>query len=473
MLTPSGAIVGLSDFGDESAASNDLESNNDSTIGRSWMRQSHSVFSLTRSMSTQGKGKEVIPGHTSNSAAPSSTSSTASVAAKMVLSKSQNGSRSSSVDSSVVSNDSSAALTSPTSMQQPFLHAHGASRHSQGPIRQSLKLLIKPSTLGSPPRATLITSGFPQHSSKAQKLVPARTNDSPRTRSHCRFHKISLPRDERGTRVLFLVPGCSLTDRELMVEEDIQDHGDATIADSKQIVKDIESLGFSGDLIGILRQLVGVDLLREHEVFYLPTSMRKLRKLRRQFSSEKSNVLLMSSRDSPATDRNINGSHQNVNGSQHPLPVTSSQALNSTTLPSSTSSKSRKRKVDILKMDSHSGASYSNDGMSNADETPVAKSKRQKKDQPNATDEDASVNELAMETQSPAKATPKPRRSRRLGSDAAVYKPVHDTDDDSPDDDVISKSRRKYRKRGLKRAQTEHSESSQKTKKLRKHRTAT
>jgi hypothetical protein len=55
-----------------------------------------------------------------------------------------------------------------------------------------------------------------------------------------------------------------------MEEEEIEDHGDATVEDSYRMIKDLDSLGFHSDLIGILRQLVGLDILREQEVFYLP-----------------------------------------------------------------------------------------------------------------------------------------------------------------------------------------------------------
>ena len=79
-----------------------------------------------------------------------------------------------------------------------------------------------------------------------------------------------MPKEEGGPRVCFLVPGCSLNDKELMAEEEIEDHGDATQEDSLRMVKDIQSLDFDSYLIGILRQLVGLDILREQEVFYLP-----------------------------------------------------------------------------------------------------------------------------------------------------------------------------------------------------------
>ena len=55
-----------------------------------------------------------------------------------------------------------------------------------------------------------------------------------------------------------------------MAAEEIEDHGDATHEDSLRMIKDIQSLDFDSYLIGILRQLVGLDILREQEVFYLP-----------------------------------------------------------------------------------------------------------------------------------------------------------------------------------------------------------
>ncbi|KAF9485979.1 hypothetical protein BDN70DRAFT_988313 [Pholiota conissans] len=109
-----------------------------------------------------------------------------------------------------------------------------------------------------------------QISHRARPGRMASMTSSPVTRSHCKYHRISLPKEEGGPRVCFLVPGCSLNDKELMEEEEIEDHGDATVADSYRMIKDIDSLGFHSDLIGILRQLVGLDILREQEVFYLP-----------------------------------------------------------------------------------------------------------------------------------------------------------------------------------------------------------
>jgi len=105
--------------------------------------------------------------------------------------------------------------------------------------------------------------------SPAVRHTPA-TSSSPVTRSHCRYHRISLPKEDGGPRACFLVPGCSLSDGEFMTKEEIEDHGDATQEDSLRMIKDIESLDFDSYFIGILRKLVGLDILREQEVFYLP-----------------------------------------------------------------------------------------------------------------------------------------------------------------------------------------------------------
>ena len=91
------------------------------------------------------------------------------------------------------------------------------------------------------------------------------------TRSQCRYRKISVPREENGPRVTFCVPQCSLNDKELMEEEDITDDGLATVRDFERLWDHVEEQDLSPYLIGVIRQLVGLDLLRENEVYYLPT----------------------------------------------------------------------------------------------------------------------------------------------------------------------------------------------------------
>ena len=91
------------------------------------------------------------------------------------------------------------------------------------------------------------------------------------TRSQCRYRKISLPREENGPRVTFCVPQCSLNNKELMEEEDITDDGLATVRDFERLWDHVEHQKLNPYMIGIIRQLVGLDLLRENEIYYLPT----------------------------------------------------------------------------------------------------------------------------------------------------------------------------------------------------------
>lgn len=100
-----------------------------------------------------------------------------------------------------------------------------------------------------------------------------------------------------------------------MKEEDIVDHGDATTLDHEVMIGDIESLEFSADpndplplsqsasaeLVGVLRQLVGVDLLRENEVFYLPQPGETYRRKRHGKSKSLVNKLSYSEITSPST----------------------------------------------------------------------------------------------------------------------------------------------------------------------------
>ena len=66
-----------------------------------------------------------------------------------------------------------------------------------------------------------------------------------------------------------------------MEEEDIKDEGLSAHEDHKRMLPNVETLDLDPYLVGVLRQLVGVDLLREQqEIFYLPGEKEKLRKRR-------------------------------------------------------------------------------------------------------------------------------------------------------------------------------------------------
>lgn len=102
-----------------------------------------------------------------------------------------------------------------------------------------------------------------------------------------------------------------------MKEEDIVDHGDATTLDHEVMIGDIESIEFSADpndpfplsqsasaqLVGVLRHLVGVDLLRENEVFFLPQPGENYRRKRHGKSKSLANKLSYGDISSPRTFR--------------------------------------------------------------------------------------------------------------------------------------------------------------------------
>ncbi|KAL0571946.1 hypothetical protein V5O48_010018 [Marasmius crinis-equi] len=214
----------------------------------------------------KGKQKEVVRQH---SETPSVASSGASAVAKLLESRA----------SSVGSGDGSAVTQpSPTPARlkdfvfpkpapvQPMLHNHskkGPLQHSHRPPPLQTQIQKRGASFGSP-----VAGPSSQSTQPTQAHHPARSANSPVTRSNCRYHKISLPETEDGPHIFFLVPGCSLTDRELIKEEEIIDHGDANSEDSARMVPDIESLDINAYVIGIIRLLVGPD--KEQEVYFLP-----------------------------------------------------------------------------------------------------------------------------------------------------------------------------------------------------------
>ena len=270
-----------------------------------------------KTQSFESIGGRSVSKRTSGTKTASSSSSGAKAAHKIL-------SRSSSLSSSILSEQSVTVPSSPTvhkpnatPIQPPpkpvsLLHAHGQKRNNQNQQPQSnpaRSLPVKPpmpsiqrvislpriNDVGSTPAPSPTAASSPTVDTSSTRAAPIlkvvphppsrhapATSSSPVTRSHCRYHRISLPKEEGGPRVCFLVPGCSLSDGEFMTAEEIEDHGDATQEDSLRMIKDIESLDFDSYLIGILRKLVGLDMLREQEVFYLPQPGEVVRKISRK-----------------------------------------------------------------------------------------------------------------------------------------------------------------------------------------------
>lgn len=207
----------------------------------------------------------------------------------------------------------------PSVQRGNIYHQHGAKktgivtqlpgRPVMPPPRRGLKTLplsldkeLSPSSSASRPQTpTQAETPTPVTPSKSQPVAAAQSFPTPKatrpmlsqptpsvlnmsravTRSHCKFHKISVEREDDGPRVFFIVPSCALVRKDVMESEDIQDHGDATVEDTLRMEAGVEDLDLSDEIKSNLRLLVGMDVLRELEIFYLPVDGVDVRRKRR------------------------------------------------------------------------------------------------------------------------------------------------------------------------------------------------
>ncbi|KAG6878184.1 hypothetical protein C0993_010945 [Termitomyces sp. T159_Od127] len=151
------------------------------------------------------------------------------------------------------------------------------SRTENGKNKEQSRLV--PRTSSSVWQHDLTESSTSKQSTPSSHRHPTYSS-SPVTRSNCRYHKISIPLDDESDEegsgdedvklVYFLVPGCSLGNQELNRDEKIIDHGDAQPSDGLLMTSDLDAYAFNAPLLSVLRLLVGVDMLREGEIYYLP-----------------------------------------------------------------------------------------------------------------------------------------------------------------------------------------------------------
>jgi hypothetical protein len=423
-------------------------------------RQSSIVVSLRRTRSStskaslhqelpeirkveKGKRRGKAPGHGDVGDGQSTSSSAKSVI--QLLRPSKNSiSRASSV--STTSTDSSTATQHSPSLKSkvgdlgkplnppPLFHAHGPTRNKQNTPSHGNQIELVDQQNHNHLRAedTLADTLAPSQKSPTRSSLQDSSTSSPVTRSNCRFHKISLPREEGGPRICFLVPGCSIGNRELMGSQEIEDHGFATRDDGDRSIADIESLEFSSYLIGILRQLVGVDLLREREVLYLPLPGEQ-RSRRRGRKSALARILpkdvAVSAADSDS-GRNSPTIHASRNSSLSRYSISANVTKTS--------------KFEASERDSQS------DGPDSASESDDGSGKLSS---PKGT-----KNESAIIV--PQKQGVRTRRSKRLGVDALEYKPDKEDLIDTSDGDAhpVKGRRRKQASRGIKRSRTKEGE---------------
>ncbi|KAI0260182.1 hypothetical protein BC834DRAFT_562274 [Gloeopeniophorella convolvens] len=407
-----------------------------------------------------------------------SVSSGASTVYRLLASASRAGSV-----ASTVSGDSPSTFASPiASRSRPIpslIHSHGFLHHHHGappPPPPPPPPLVIPSTSNgqqSAPKSARTEAHSPVTTSEPStpSLKRAPNVNSPVTRSNCRFHKISLPREEDGPRVFFIVPGCSLGDGELMEEEEIKDEGFSTNEDHMRMISNVEALELNPYLIGVVRQLVGVDLLREQqEIFYLPTEGEKvrrrrrkgagaiesLRQLHRQSISSARPVLAREGSPRPSeASRGDAGSVRGENGAHTDNEGSALSNLNGDGEDDRSERPAKRRKRSADAEEGTSPAAASADGTQDASARPGSAAPEEK--QPTASS-----------------LPPVVRRSKRkaLNPDAAAYKPGQD-DAEEEEEEVETRTRRGTRK-GTKRSRTmeETLQSAPKAKRTRLRKTA-
>lgn len=435
------------------------------SLRRSKRKRKPTSLSFTRKISSKisdlspidfkgkGKAKEINEGddakadNSPGTGAPGENGSSGSGAtiARMLHLSSQNSSRASSVTSSAES-----PLQSPTLKRQssstngrltgPTLFHHHRPPATSRASAQNLKRSVSSSSSQARDPAT-------SQPSPSQRATPTQ---SPVTRSMCRFHRISLPREENGPRVSFIIPGCSLGNKTLMDNEGIVDHGDATTLDHERMVGDIETLDFSSYLMGVLRQLVGVDLLRENEVFFLPQPGESYGNKRH--GKAKATVAKASSGDFAAsaspqsTTSSFRGSTSRVKLGP-PVPRTSLSSTGS----ASTSAGTKPRGSERPSISTDDGLTESE-----PEDSVSSQPKRRRENVSIKQSGVASSEEMPPPTSGTAPGKRTARRSKRLSLDAHAYKPGPEAEETSTDPDSDAKKSRRKRagKRGIKRSRT-------------------
>ncbi|KZT72327.1 hypothetical protein DAEQUDRAFT_809209 [Daedalea quercina L-15889] len=287
-----------------------------------------------------------------------------------------------------------------------------------------------------------------------QSAAPSRlkAGNSPVTRSRCRFHKISIPSEENGLPVYFVVPGCSLTDRELMKDEDIVDHGVPSFPQGTKLVADLEHLNLNPYLLGILRQLVGVDLLREQEVFYLPQEGEQYAWKPKHQHKHSVPKLKLSARGRKSIGAPIQ-SGPDTNGHAESISVapTYSRAGSASTVSSRQSRKGRgSTRSSVANSASLAGSEYS-DGSD--DERSSKRQKMESVASPIAEVEGDKEESVLEASTGVSRKHRHSKRSKRLGKDAFAYKPDPEDAESSTDEEPGpgTRRRKKGKQRGIKR----------------------
>lgn len=228
-----------------------------------------------------------------------------------------------------------------------------------------------------------------------------------------------------------------------MKKRDIRDHGDVALDEIPRLRSNVESLSINLELIGVLRQLVGIDI--EREAFYLPHPGERVRMRSSRTPAKPSNVESISARNGIAGATRTKKALNAVKSS----PTNAESA-------SASASPARSR----FSVASSYGASISDGEGSDAESRPSKRRRKAKASsvapEPAAAgtsaspaDDKAGDNASDKAEDAPQKRQPT-RRSKRLADDAQAYKPGEDTDGHSSEEEAPQpKSNRRRAPKGV------------------------
>ncbi|KAI0827888.1 hypothetical protein BC628DRAFT_1366012 [Trametes gibbosa] len=446
---------------------------------------------MAKSKGVKGKGKSKVTAESEeedkvsiaqSNSSESMSGGSSTAAQQILLPNSRGSSRASSVASNAPSAYSGLSQPSPTidrilpnnghsGPPPPFIHSHGGILHHHHgramapvvPVVQSRQPSSSPVPTNEVTTQRASVEPGPSSQPSPVKAAPTMAISSPVTRSNCRFHTISVPKEEDGLRIHFAVPGCSLGgNAEFMKDEKIEDDGYVKADDLVGLIRDVESLNLSPYIVGVLRQLVGVDLLREQEVFYIPRPGDRVIPQ----SKRKSHRAKLKQRESISARTLSSGSLSRKGSSMAPL----SHASVSTSGESVSTAGRLSQRWSVTTSGSFSGSDLSDLEDDGAPPPKRTRAERSRPEPSRVAEQPAEAAEAGADppaadpapagddfaTAMPKSRKPQPRRSRRLGPDASAYKPdggESDGSDEGLDDD--GKKKRKRTKRSLKRTRTE------------------
>lgn len=239
-----------------------------------------------------------------------------------------------------------------------------------------------------------------------------------------------------------------------MKEEEIVDHGIPTFPQGTKLLADLELLNLNPYLMGVLRQLVGVDMLREQEIFYLPQEGEQYAwkpKRHHNHTAPKTKLSARARKSIGAPIQSAPDSH----GHAESISAAPSRAGSVSTVSSRQSRRSRaSTRGTTANSASVAGSDYSDGSDVENDNDSVRSTKRRRTYIASSPPVENVGDAETTASKTPAKRLGLLKRTRKIGKDASAYKPdeEHASSDEEPEPTT---RRKKKAKRGTKRPRAE------------------